>query len=420
MSELSPPGRKGSQSFLQVFKLRDFSLLWVILVTTGVASWLRILGVAQWLLDNTNSAWLVGAIGLVQVIVQTPGLLWAGALADRVDRKKLILFSHAISFGVLMLLALLEANGQLSAAVVYVAIAVTALTLVFASPARSALIPIIVPERLLLPAASIDTASMNAGAIIGPLIFAAVATSLGLEAVFLLGAGLFLLAALVSLAVRAAGRAMAEGGTELEEGMWRRTRNGITYVKRHPILPGLFLLDIGITVVSFYRDILPVLALGLFAGGAAASGLLGAANSTGAIIGSLVAIVFMGFRAKGMLVIYASLSYGLFLFGFGLSTSLWIGLFMIALVGAADAVTVAVRNTTVMLTTPDEMRGRAFSLMYLAASGANNLGTVWVGFCAGLIGAQNTMLLGAVLAILATVLIAMLWRQIRTFRSDEG
>ena len=132
-------------------------------------------------------------------------------------------------------------------------------------------------------------------------------------------------------------------------------------------------------MASFYREILPVLALGLFAGGASATGILGAANSTGAIVGSFVALLLVGFRAKGMLVLYASLAYGVILFAFGTASTLWMGAIAIALLGAADAVTVAVRQTTVMLTTPDHMRGRAFALMILAAQTANNVGTIWAG-----------------------------------------
>jgi len=90
---------------------------------------------------------------------------------------------------------------------------------------------------------------------------------------------------------------------------------------------------------------------------------------------------------------------------------------MIGLLGAADAVTVAVRHTTVMLTTPDEMRGRAFALMYVAAQTANNIGTIWVGAWAAAIGAANTMLLGGVLSISATALIWFFYKPIRTFRS---
>ena len=85
--------------------------------------------------------------------------------------------------------------------------------------------------------------------------------------------------------------------------------------------------------------------------------------------------------------------------------------------GAADAVPVAVRQTTVMLTTPDHMRGRAFALMILAAQTANNIGTIWVGAWAAVIGAANTMLLGGAISVVATALIWRLWPQIREFRS---
>jgi hypothetical protein len=120
-----------------------------------------------------------------------------------------------------------------------------------------------------------------------------------------------------------------------------------------------------------------------------------------------------------MVVLYASFAYGFILFGFGTASSLWLGMLMIGLLGAADAVTVAVRNTTVMLTTPDHMRGRAFSMMYLAAQTANNIGTIWVGAWAGIVGAANTMLLGGVISVAATALIWLLWQPIREFRSDD-
>lgn len=405
-----------SRSSLSIFLYRDYTLLWVILMASSIGSWLRILGTAQWLLEDTNSAWLVGVIGFVQLVVQTPALLWGGALADRLDRKQLMVLSHALTSVSLLCLGWLLVVEQLTTTWVYLGIAVTAMSHVFASPSRAALIPVVLPERLLLPAASMDTASQNTAAVIGPLIFAAVAATAGLDVVLILGGALFLVASVTPLLIRVRGKVEQE---QKDSTVWQETREGLSYTAKHPILPGLFLLDAGITVVSFYRDILPVLALGLFAGGAAVSGYLGAANSVGAVVGSFAALLFVAYRAKGMLVLYASLAYALFLFAFGLAESLWFGLIMIALLGAADAVTVAVRHTTVMLTTPDEMRGRAFSLMFLAAYTANNLGTIWVGFWAGLIGAANSMLLGAVLAVVATLLIGYYWQPIRSFRSEE-
>ena len=146
--------------------------------------------------------------------------------------------------------------------------------------------------------------------------------------------------------------------------------------------------------------------------------MLGAANSTGAIIGSFIALLLARYKAKGMMVLYASFFYGFILFGFGTASTLWVGMLMIGLLGAADAVTVAVRHTTVMLTTPDHMRGRAFALLVLAAQTANNIGTIWVGAWAGAIGAGNTMVLAGFLSITATFLIWRLYRPIREFRAD--
>jgi hypothetical protein len=303
---------------------------------------------------------------------------------------------------------------------VYVGIALTAASHMLASPARSALVAIVVPERHLLLAASTDTASQNAAAIAGPLLFAAVAVGAGLTSAFLVAAAVALPSAIMPLLIRAGGVARGhahDAGDEPQPSTFTQTWEGLRYVSRHPILPGLFLLDTGITIASFYREILPVLALGLFAGGASATGLLGAANSAGAIAGSFLALLLVGYRAKGMLVLYASFAYGFILFGFASATTLWVGALMIAALGAADAVTVAVRQTTVMLTTPDHMRGRAFALMILAAQTANNVGTIWVGAWAGAIGASNTMVLGSVISVLATCLIWRFWRPIREFRS---
>ena len=348
------------------FSFADFRWLWATMMSAAIVSWLRILATAQWLFDATGSAALVGAIGAVQLVVQIPTTLWGGTLADSMDRKRLLTLANGTIAVTLAALAVLDFSGALTPALVYVGIAISAGAQMLAHPARSALVPVIIPRPHLMLAASTDTASSNAAAVLGPLLFAALALTAGLGTVFAVGAGLALISAVLPRLIRAQGQAAGDTGDA--RSAVQQTREGIVYVARHPILPGLFLLDIGITTASFYREILPVLALGLFAGGAGATGALGAANSTGAIVGSFIALFLAGYRAKGMLVLYASFAYGFVLFGFGAATTLWLGLLMIALLGAADAVTVAVRQTTVMLTVPDHMRGRAFAMLVLAAA----------------------------------------------------
>lgn len=399
------------------FRYRDYRVLWVVLITATTVVWLRILSTAQWLFEETGSAVLVGLIGVVQLVVQIPALLWGGVLADHIDRKRLMTLANGVTSAALLALGLLDASGLLTPAAVYVGIALTAFSQMLASPARAALVPIVIPSRQLLLASSTDTASQNAAAIAGPLLFAGIVALADLTTVFFVAAAISLLSTVAPLFVRAHGVAESDA-TSSATSTLTRTWEGLRYVAKHPILPGLFLLDTGITVASFYREILPVLALGLFAGGASATGLLGAANSAGAIVGSFIALLLAGYRAKGMLVLYASLAYGFILFGFGMATTLWAGALLIAALGAADAVTVAVRQTTVMLTTPDHMRGRAFALMILAAQTANNVGTIWVGAWASAIGAANTMVLAGVISVAATLLIWRWWRPIREFRSD--
>ena len=398
------------------FLYRDYRVLWATLVSSAIVLWMRVLGTAQWILDETGSAYLVGLIGVVQLVVQIPITLWAGTLADRMDRKRLMTLAHGATAITLLSLGILNWQGLLTPTLIYLGIAITAGTHMLASPARSALIPIVIPQKDLLLAASTDTASQNASAIAGPLLFAFVAVMTDLTLVFMLGGLIALASAVLPTFIRVTG--IAESENDKQSSQLKQTIDGFRYVSKHPILPGLFLLDIGITTASFYREILPVLALGLFAGGASATGMLGAANSTGAILGSFVALLLVGYRAKGMLVLYASFAYGFILFGFGTVNSLWLGMLMIGLLGATDAVTVAVRHTTVMLTTPDKMRGRAFALMILAAQTANNIGTIWVGAWVGTIGAGNTMVLGGIISITATALIWGLWKPIREFRSD--
>ena len=408
-----------SVRFTGAFRYRDYRLLWFLTMAGSIASWMRILGSAQWLLEETGSAAMVGVIGIVQLVIQIPTILWSGTLADRIDRKQLLIVSYGLTLLTLLALAILNESGWLNPGLVYLGVALLSASSMLVGPARTALIPVIFPEKDLMLATSTDTATHNIAAIIGPLIFALVASSFDLTAVFVV-AGLFSgLAFLMPLFISVGGRA-EKSITEASSSQFEQTIEGFRFLKNHPLLPGLYLLDIGITTSSFYREVLPVLALGLFAGGAAATGALGAANSAGAILGSLFVLLLVRVRSKGMLVLYASLAYGVFLFGFGSVNNLVLGMILIGLLGAADAVTVAVRTATVMLTTPDHMRGRAFSLLFLTASTANNVGTIWVGFWASSIGAANTMIMAGFISIGATALIWLFWRPIREFRSTEA
>ena len=394
------------------FRFRDYRFLWTAAFASTITMWIRILATTQWIQNETGTAAALAIVGIVQLFVQIPSLLYGGALSDKIDRKRLIAGANAISLVTLLVLGFLDACGALQLWIVYLSIAVMAGAQMMVNPARSALMPATVPRTHIMLGVTTDTASQSVAMIAGPLIFALVVSVFSLTTTFFVGAVVAVVAMIAPLLIRVAGR--AEGGSD--GSTITRIREGFWFVVRHPILPGLFLLDTGNTVVSFYREILPALAVGLFRSNAAGTGLLGAANSAGAVMGAVSILFFSGYRAKGMLVLYATLVYAIALFGFGSVNSLWMGMVMIAILGGSDAVTVAVRQTTIQLTTPDHMRGRAFSFMILAAQTANNIGTIWVGFWASAIGPGNTMVMGGVIAVVATLIVWRVWRPIREYR----
>ena len=183
-------------------------------------------------------------------------------------------------------------------------------------------------------------------------------------------------------------------------------------------------MDVGVTVVSFYREIMPLIVDKLFKQGAWAIGPLSAANSLGGVSGSFLVLFLANYRSKGMLVLYATGIYSLLLFGFGSIQFLNVHPLLLLLIGggiisglgATDAIGMTTRQTTVQLTTPDHMRGRAVSFHSFSAMAANIIGTFEVGFMSERIGAGNTMLLGGTVSVCVVLLVWRLIAGIRNYR----
>ena len=130
---------------IAAFTFRDYRILWVMLIIGSIAFWMRILGTAQWLLEETGSAYMVGLIGVVQLIVQLPITLWAGTLADRVDRKRLMSLAHGATGVSLVTLGVLSSTTALTPVLVYVGVSITSGTHMLANPASGALLAAVVP-----------------------------------------------------------------------------------------------------------------------------------------------------------------------------------------------------------------------------------------------------------------------------------
>ncbi|MFB0900648.1 MAG: MFS transporter [Dehalococcoidia bacterium] len=395
------------------FAYNDFVFLWIASIAYQSTMQLRILVTTVWLYEITGSAVQLGLIGGVQLIMQIPSILYGGSLADKIDRKKLIEYSQATVTIIIFVLTLLIYADQLKASHIYLATALLSVVSVIGQPARAALVATVVKKEHLPNAVALHTATMQIATAIAPLFFAILVYFFGIKEAFLATLVCALFSAILPIFIKKTG--LAEN-IKKSTSVMQEILEGWRFVKKHPILPSLYLMDIGVTVVSFYRQILPVLADKLYKQGATAVGLLSSASSAGGIIGSVMVISLSKYKPKGMLVLYATGFYAILLMLFGISTSLWVGCFIIFFLGATDSIGMTTRQTIVQLTTPDNMRGRAVSFHSLSAMTANNIGTLEVGFFSALIGADNTMVIGGIIALMVVVLIYSFSEQLRSYR----
>ena len=398
------------------FKFRDYRFLWISSMLGGLTMQIRVITSGFWLYEFTGSGLQLGILGIIQLTAEIPAILYGGVLADFLQRKKLISLTQSFSLIVLSVLTILSFKNILVPWHIYLTTGILSITLVLGNPARSALTANVVPRKFLLHAVTTNTATMQASSILAPIAFGLLVINLSIPYAFLLATLISIPATLTPLLIKT--------NTDVHQNNkkimpLKNIVSGFKYVKAHPILPGLYFLDFGVTIFSFYRQIIPLLAKKLFSGGAGAVTILTASNSLGGIFGSFFVLFTSKIKSKGIVVLYATLFYGILLIFFGLASSLIIGTIIIALLGASDAVGMTTRQSIVQLTTPNEMRGRAVSFHSVTAMTANNIGHFEVGVMSDIIGAEKTMILGGILSILVVIIIWKTFSGVSSYKYSD-
>jgi len=384
------------------FEYFDYRLLWLSGVAATLTMSLRMIITGVWLYEETGLGSTLAYLGLVELAVRIPSNLYGGVFADRLDRKKMIGITQFFSFFLIGIMAIFETIEILEIWHVYLITGILSATSIFGGPARSALTARVVPRKILGQAVAMNTITWQIGSILTPFIFLVTSFGESLAVALWITTAIAIVSVIAPFFIRQGG--MPENITKTL-GVNKNLIEGFKYVIAHPILPGLYLLDIGVTVVSYYRELFPIFAKQLYSMNRGAVSLMTAFNSIGAILGSLLVIYTHKVKRKGVVVLYATLLYGFLLILFGWATTLWIGLFALVALGAADAVGMTMRQTIVQLTTPDHLRGRATAAHSLAAMSANGIGKWEVGYVSDVIGAGNTLIIGGFVSIIVVLII---------------
>ena len=358
----------------------------------------------------SGSAFKLGLTGFLETLPFIIFGLFAGAVADAFDRKKLLVATISLQIVPNLVLGILTLTGATQVWHIYALGLVGAFVEVFNWPARAAMIPRLVPQSLLMNAMVVNTMILQTSFLVGPAIGGFLIDQGGLATAYFASTLLFVPAAIAIVSVKASGKI---------EGARRRVNfksiiEGIEFIWIQRIILSLFLLDFAVVLVGFYRPILPIFAADVFKTGASGLGLLYAAPSAGSLLGTTVLLMAGNVQRKGVLVIVAALFFAAGLALLGSSQWFWMAVVAVLLLGFADSISVAIRRTVVQLLAPDGMLGRAASLITVFAQTTNGLGALLAGITAQYMGASNALLVGSALCfvmILAICLaIPQLWR----------
>jgi MFS family permease len=406
MPPASPPGPA-------LLRHPSFALLWSSRVLANVG--FQMLGVAVgWqLYALTGSALDLGLVGLAQFAPMVVLTLVVGQVADRCDRRLVIVACQIVKTGATAALALGTAGGWLGKLGILGLIVVIGAARAFENPTTSAMVPEVVPRPLLARGMAWLVSANQTAQIVGPalggLLFA-----LGAEAAFWASAGLFAASGALTAAIRRQPAPRAREPLTLAA-----VFSGVAFLLGRRVLLGVMSLDLFAVLLGGATALLPVFARDVLGTGPVGLGLLRSAPAVGALVTSVVLARHPIEHGVGRALFRAVIVFGAATVVFGVSTSFPLSLLALAVLGAADVVSVVIRFSLVQLRTPDEMRGRVSAVHSLFTGTSNELGAFESGVVAALLGAVPAVLIGGA----GTIAVALLWMalfpEIRRLRGFE-
>jgi MFS family permease len=353
--------------------------------------------------ERTGSALALGLVGLAQFLPVLAFFLPAGQLADRYDRRRMILASLAL-WGASAALLAWSSWTHAPVAATYVAIAMTGAGTVLNRAARDAMVPALVPLPLLARGVAFNQGLFQTASFAGPAIAGLlIATSGAALAVHLFD--LVCIAIGVGAVVLMAPHAMH--GTRAPAS-WSGVFAGLLHVWRTKLVLGTMLVDLVAVLFGSVTALLPIYAKDILDAGAGGLGILSAAPAVGAALMAVTQGLRRTYRHAGNAFLGAVAVFGLATLVFAFSTSFWLSAAALVVVGAADNLNAVIRQTVVQIYTPDDLRGRVSAVNRVFISSSNELGTLESGLVAAMIGPVFTAALGGV----ATLAVALMGRRL--------
>ncbi|MEA2507197.1 MAG: hypothetical protein QOH48_1815 [Actinomycetota bacterium] len=390
---------------------RELRLLYLGNLVSSFGNEITMVAVPYQVFRLTHSTLAVGLLGLCDLIPLLALSLLGGAIADAVDRRRLLLTTEAIGLLSPLLLALNALTKAPRLWPLYALAAVSASLYALGSPGFRSAIPRLVSKDKITAAAALEFITHNIGAISGPAAAGLLIAAVGLPFTYGVDVVTFVLSVVTILLLRP-----IPPDENPDKVSMRSVLDGFRFLKGKPVLQGSFVVDLNAMIFGMPNALFPAVAQRL-GGGATVVGLLYAAPSLGSLLVSAVSGWTGRIRRQGMAVYMAVIAWGLFLVLFGLSTTLWLSLVALGLAGAADTVSGIYRTAILQTATPPHMMGRLHGLELTVVATGPSLGDVEAGALASWAGVPFSIVFGGIACIAGVGLMA--WRMPDFARYDQ-
>ncbi|MPZ48078.1 MAG: MFS transporter [Dehalococcoidia bacterium] len=364
--------------------------------------------------DLTNSA---SSLGLIALAISLPTLLVApiaGVVADRVNKKYLLIGTQVVAAMASVVVTVLILGGWIQFWHLFAISLVTGAVFAINMPARSALVPLLVPQHKLMNAISLQMGGANFTRIAAPAMAGLLIAPLGPGWVYLITTGLFSLAVVSEFHLPKHGLKAASRGTNF----FQEFREGLSYVRTNQLIGIMIATSLLIPLFGFpVQQMLPVFAEEVFNRGPSGLGLMAAMAGLGGLMGAIVSANMDSQPWKGRLMFFGGTTMGIFLFCFAVAPSFWLALACLSGAGIGQMLFMSTNNTVIQAKVPSELRGRVNSLLMMSF-GVMPLGVLPLTAAADSVGAPTTVAFSSAILLVLMVSVFMLVRPLRQLKVE--